>query len=160
MNIEDILDELDELLDKAWGLPLTGGKCVVDAEKVRDYIDDIRLNMPTEIKQAKAIVSDRAEIISIAKREAENILHKAEERARVLIAQEEITKQAQAKAAETLSQAQMRAREMRQAAQDFSDEILKEAEEVLIKAVNDVKTTRQTIRSHRGNQAAASSKQG
>jgi hypothetical protein len=44
MNIEEILDMLDDLIDKAWGLPLTGGRCVVDAEKVRDLIDDIRLN--------------------------------------------------------------------------------------------------------------------
>ena len=50
MNIEEILDVLDELLDKAWSLPLTGGRCVVDAERVRELIDDIRLNMPTEIK--------------------------------------------------------------------------------------------------------------
>ena len=46
MNIDDILDAMDEMLDRAWNLPLTGGRCVVDAEKVRDLIDDIRLNMP------------------------------------------------------------------------------------------------------------------
>ena len=57
MNIEEILDLLDELLDRSWNLPLSGGRCVVDAEKVRDLLDDVRLNMPTEIKQAKAIVA-------------------------------------------------------------------------------------------------------
>ena len=31
---------------------------MVDVEKVRDIIDDIRLNMPAEIRQAKAIVQD------------------------------------------------------------------------------------------------------
>ena len=41
---------------------------MVDADKVRDLIDDIRLNIPGEIKQAKAIVSDRAEIIDGAKK--------------------------------------------------------------------------------------------
>ena len=71
MNIDDILDAMDEMLDRAWNLPLTGGRCVVDAEKVRDLIDDIRLNMPAEIKQAKQIVADRADIISVAKKEAE-----------------------------------------------------------------------------------------
>lgn len=79
MNIDDILDAMDEMLDRAWNLPLTGGRCVVDAEKVRDLIDDIRLNMPAEIKQAKQIVADRADIISVAKKEAEDIVRKAEE---------------------------------------------------------------------------------
>lgn len=96
MNIDDILDAMDEMLDRAWNLPLTGGRCVVDAEKVRDLIDDIRLNMPAEIKQAKQIVADRADIISVAKKEAEDIVHKAEEHAKALVEQEKITKQAQA----------------------------------------------------------------
>lgn len=71
MNIEEILDMLDELLDRAWNLPLSGGRCVIDAEKVREMVDDIRLNLPDEIKQAKAIVKDRTEILSSAKSEAE-----------------------------------------------------------------------------------------
>ena len=59
MNIEEILDVMDELLDRSWSLPLSGGRCVVDAEKIRDLVDEIRLNLPAEIKQAKGIVSDK-----------------------------------------------------------------------------------------------------
>lgn len=98
MNIDEILDVIDELLDRSWSLPLSGGRCVVDADKVRDLIDDIRLNIPSEIKQAKAIVSDRTDIISGAKKEAESIIRKAEDRARSLVAQEQVVKAAQAKA--------------------------------------------------------------
>ena len=76
MNIDEILDVIDELLDRSCSLPLSGGRCVVDADKVRDLIDDIRLNIPSEIKQAKAIVSDRTDIISGAKKEAESIIRK------------------------------------------------------------------------------------
>lgn len=151
MNIEDILDLLDELLDKAWSLPLSGGRCVVDAEKVRDLIDDIRVNLPTEIKQAKAIVSDRKEILGEAHREGEAVIRKAEERAKVLIAQEEITRQSQQKAAEILTQAQYKAREMRSASQEFSDDMLRQTEEALIKSLNEVRNTRQVIKSAQKN---------
>lgn len=113
MNIEEILDMLDELLDRAWNLPLSGGRCVIDAEKVREMVDDIRLNLPDEIKQAKAIVKDRTEILSSAKSEAEAIVRKAEERARVMIAQDEVMKQAQAKATEIVTQAQTKSKEIR-----------------------------------------------
>lgn len=64
MNVEEILDMLDEMLDRAWNLPMTGGRCVLDAEKVRDMIDDIRANMPAEVEHAKKIVADRAEIVA------------------------------------------------------------------------------------------------
>ncbi len=147
MNIEEILDTLDDMLDKAWSLPLSGGRCVVDADKVRDLIDDIRLNMPSEIKQAKAVVSDRGDIITTARREAEAIVRKAEERARALIAQEEVVRQAQERAAEIMAQAQTKSREMRQAAYDFSDNMLRQTEETLAQSLSHVKSTRSALRS-------------
>ena len=147
MNIEEILDMLDELLDKSWSLPLSGGRSVVDDEKIRELLDDIRLNLPSEIKQAKAIVADRADILATAKREADAVVRRAEDRARALIAQEEIIKQAQQKAAEILSQAQTKAKELRNASQDFSDDLLRPSEETLTKLLTEVRTTRQAMRS-------------
>ena len=35
-------------------MPLSGGKRLVDVEKVRDYLDDIRANLPGELRQAQA----------------------------------------------------------------------------------------------------------
>ena len=147
MNIEEILDMLDELLDKSWSLPLSGGRSVVDDGKIRELLDDIRLNLPSEIKQAKAIVADRADILATAKREADAVVRRAEDRARALIAQEEIIKQAQQKAAEILSQAQTKAKELRNASQDFSDDLLRQSEETLTKLLTEVRTTRQAMRS-------------
>lgn len=146
MSIEHVLDNLDDMLDKAWSLPLSGGRCVVDAEKVRDLIDDIRLNLPTEIKQAQAIVMDRNEILTVAKRESEAIIRRAEERAKSLIANEEIVKQSQSKASDILAQAQVKSREMKNAAQEFSDELLRTTEESLAKSLGDIRQTRQALR--------------
>ena len=146
MNIEEILDMLEELLDRAWNLPLSGGRCVVDAEKVHELVDDIRLNLPDEIKRAKAIVKDKTEIVSAAQREAEAIIRKAEDRARVMIAQEEVMKQAQQRATEIVMQAQMKSKEIRQASQEFSDEVLRKAEESLSGSLADIKQTRQAIK--------------
>jgi len=148
MNIEQILENMDEMLDKSWGLPLSGGRTVVDADKIRDLIDDIRINLPTEIKQAKAIVSDRSEILIAAKKEGEAIIRKAEERSKAMISHEEIVKQAQERAADIMTQAQVKAREIRQAAYDFSDDLLKGTEEALAKSLGDVRSTRQALRSN------------
>lgn len=137
---------LDDLLDKSWSLPLSGGRSVVDDEKIRELLDDIRLNLPTEIKQAKSIVADRTEIVSTAKREADAIIRRAEDRARALIAQEEVVKQAQQKANEILTQAQTRARELRGASHDFSEDMLRQTEELLVKMAGEVRTTRQALR--------------
>lgn len=147
MSINDVLDSLDELLEKAWSLPLSGGRCVVDADRVTALIDEIRNNMPEEVKQARIIVEDRLSIIANAKKEAEQIIRRAEERARGLVKQEEITKQAQAQAAELLAATTARAREIRAASNEYADGILKDCEEQLGTSLNDIKLTRQKLKS-------------
>ncbi len=146
MTIENLLDQIDEMIDKAWGLPLSGGKCLVEADKLRDIIDEIRGNMPSEIRQAKSIVADRADIIDTAKKEAEDIVRTAEERARNMVMQEEIVKLAQQKSAEIANQTQLKCREMRKGAQDFVEDLLKRTEEDLAKHANEVHQTRQMLR--------------
>lgn len=146
MNIEELLDMLEDLLDKSWSLPLSGGRSVVDDEKLRELLDDLRLNLPGEIKQAKAIVADRADILAAAKKEADAVVRRAEDRARALIAQEEIVRQAQQKAAEILSAAQQKAKELRGASQEFSDDLLRQSEDALAKLLTEVRSTRQAMR--------------
>lgn len=146
MTIENLLDQIDEMIDKAWGLPLSGGKCLVEADTLRDIIDSIRGNMPSEIRQAKSIVADRADIIATAKKEAEEIIRVAEERARAMVMQEEVVKQAAQKANEIATSTQQKCREMRKGAQDFADDLLKRAEEDLAKYAAEVHQTRQMLR--------------
>ncbi|MCI8553927.1 MAG: ATP synthase F0 subunit B [Clostridiales bacterium] len=146
MTVDELLEQIDDMIDKAWSMPLSGGKCLIEADHLRDIIDDIRGNMPSEIRQAKAIVADRADIISTARREAEGIVRTAEERARHMVAQQEITRQAQQKANELLGQAQQKAREMRKGATDFSEDLLKRTEEVLALRLGEVRQARQVLR--------------
>lgn len=177
--IDVLLNNLDEVIENSMNLPLSGGRCIVDAEKIRQILDDIRLQMPNEIKQAKAVVADRNEILSMAKREAEGLIRKAEERAKALVEQDTIVRQANsralamlneanqkasdimsqasgkagelqsqttAKATETLTQATVRSREMKQAAYDFSETSLRNAEESLANALSEVRNTRQALK--------------
>lgn len=145
MAVEELLDQIDEMIDKAWSIPLTG-KCSVDADKLRDILDEIRANMPSEFRQARNIVSDRTDIISSAKEEAESIVRKAEERARAMVAQEEIVRQAQQKATELLNQSQLKSREMRKGASDFAEDVLRRTEETLAARLGEVRQARQALR--------------
>lgn len=146
MNISEILDTIDDMLDKSWGLPLSGGKCVVDVERLRDLIGDVRLNMPVEIKQAKMIVADRKQIVEDAKREAEIIIQKAEERAKAIVDHDELVKQAQIRANEINTQAQVQSRELKRASNDFVDQSLQEIEALLAKNMQEIKAARIALR--------------
>ncbi|MEA5050336.1 MAG: ATPase [Oscillospiraceae bacterium] len=154
MAIDKYLDKLDDMLEETWALPLTGGKRMIDIDKVRDIIDDIRMNLPQEIKEAKAIVGDREQIIKDAKLEAEDIIKRAEGRARALVAEEEIVKNAKARANEMINDSYLKSKEMERAALDFAENSLKKSEDVLLLNLNEVKSARMALRSQSKNAAA------
>lgn len=144
MTLDELLEQLDEILETSLKMP--GKRAIVDVENIRNVIDEIRLNIPQEIKQARGIVADRADIITNAKREADGIIRSAEERAKAMVAQEEITKLAQEKAAEIISTAQSKSRDMRKAAQDFVDDIMRRADEGLTANLGEVRKTRASLK--------------
>ena len=146
MNINENLDLIDDILDSAWTVPLSGGRCVVDIDKIREALDDIRLNMPTEIKQAKLIVSDRKTILEDARKEADSMIKLAEERVRKMVDNNEVVRQSQERAKEIIMQTNSQNRELKRATNEFIEYALKNSEEVLASALQEIKSTRQALR--------------
>ena len=103
-NTDILLEDLEDVLDDATSMPMTK-KCLVDVEKIKTIIEDIRLNTPHETKQAKAIIDSRNTIIDDANKEAKAIIDEAHAQARELVARDQITQTAQAEAADLLAKA-------------------------------------------------------
>ena len=135
MNVNELLDTIEDTLEESTSMPLSGGKRLVDVEKVRDYLDDIRANLPGELRQAQQIVNDRAQIVDTAK-----------ERARILVSDAEIVKAAQQRAAEITAAAQSESRTLRQTVTDYCDNMLKTTEEAMVENAAQVKNVRANLR--------------
>ena len=146
VSVETMLENLEEVLEEGMSVPLSGGKRMVDVDAARDIIDDIRLNMPREILQAKAIVQDRAQILATAKREAEEMVRAAEERARKLLDREEIVRQAEEKAKTILSEANQQATELRTTVTRYCDNMMATTQEQLQKSFNEIKLVRDNLK--------------
>lgn len=146
VSMNEILDEMDAVLDKAMVMPLSGGKALINVEHMRKLIDDIRLHMPQEIRQARAVVAEHNSVIAEAKTEAEKITRQAEDRARSLVNNDEITRRANAQATETINQAQIKAREIRKGATDYAENIMRTTEDVLTGKLNEIRQSRQSLR--------------
>ena len=146
VSMEAMLEALEELLEEGMSVPLSGGKRVVDIDEARDIIDDIRINMPQEILQAKAIVQDRAQILAKAKKEAEEMVRAAEERARKLLDREEIVRQAEEKAKTITSEANQQASQLRATVTKYCDNMLATTQEQLQKSFNEMKIVRDNLK--------------
>ena len=150
-TIEDLIDEMYDVLDKGWKMPLSNGKVLVDSEEIRAILDDIRDVFPQEIGQAKAIVSDHGQIIAEVKREADTIIKSAEDHAKSLVSQQEVVRQAQAKANEILAQAQAKFKEMRKASNEYVDDLMRRTDESLSESLTELRKTRQNIKASQRN---------
>lgn len=155
MNVDEILELMDELLDKSSSVPFSTKK-MIDVEQMREYIDSIRLNLPGEIKRAKDMTRDKKNILTEANKEADEIIKKAKEEAKKLVAQEEILRQAteyakqvveegNKQAADIVAQAQAKDLAIRKALSDNLNKSLSEAADILSKSLKDVNNTRDAV---------------
>ena len=78
MTIEEILSDMDDLLERSRPIPFAPHKAVIDADRMRELLNEAHLNIPAEIKRAKLIDSDCDRIINEARSKAEAIVQEAE----------------------------------------------------------------------------------
>ena len=145
MSIDEILEEMDELLDKASSVPFVSHKKVIDGERMRELINDIRLNMPHELKEAKKIEFDCQRILNEAKLNAESIIRKAEERAAQIVSREAIVTEAKKKALDMLTKAQTAAKNLQQNAAASVAKMLNDTENYYSRNLQSIKVVKGKI---------------
>ena len=145
-NTEDIIGALYDMVQDARSMPLAADKCILERDRVLDMLDEILAQLPGEIKQSRAIVESRTEIVGQARREAENIVKEAQEKAKQMVTKEAVYIEAKKRSEELVSQTQSRINQLRKAANEYMDESLRQTEEVVSKALNEVRDTRMKFR--------------
>ena len=155
MTIEEILDLMEDMLDNASSVPFSNKK-IIDCEQMREYVDSIKLNMPTELKKAKDTARDRENILAEANKEAEEIIKTAEERAKVLVSKEEIVNQADEVANDQIKRAMKQAdqivaeaiskdRDIRNALASNLNKVLSDSQRVLTRNLNEITATKEAV---------------
>ena len=146
MRVDDLISELQDLVADSKTLPLSGGKVIVDAEKIYDILDEIQDTLPAEVRQAKNIVADRGQIISEAKKEADDIIRAAEERKKQMIEQSEVMREAKAESTELINAAKAKSAEIRKAANDYVENIMKRTDDAITAQLTELRKTRHNLR--------------
>ena len=146
-NTEDIIGALYDMVQDARSMPLAADKCILERDKVLDMLDEIIAQLPAELKQARTIVESRNELVAQARREADGILREAQEKAKELVTKEGIYQEAKKRSEELVGQTQERINLLKKAANEYMDESLRQTEEVVANALNEVRETRMKFRS-------------
>ena len=141
-NTEDIIGALYDMVQDARSMPLAADKCILERDRVLDMLDEIIAQLPHELKQSRTIVESRNELITQARREAENIIRQAQEQAKEMVTKEAIYQEAVKRSEELVAQTQNRIEMLKKAANQYMDDALKTTEEVIAKCLAEVRQTR------------------
>ena len=152
-NLEELITALYDMIQDAKSVPLSSDKCILERDKALDMLDDLSAQLPGELKQARTIVASREELVSQARREAENIIRNAHAEAEKLIEHEVIYQQTLAKCQEMaeanmaeceerIRQTEAQMEQIKAASFGYVDNSLRQTEETILKALNEVKGTR------------------
>jgi vacuolar-type H+-ATPase subunit H len=116
-----LVDRLEELVSLGKRVPLSGRVMVDDVEFLA-LVDQLRVAVPNEIKQAQRVIRERERIIGEAQDEAVRIVQVARDRADALVSQHSIVQDARIKSEEILRAADEERQRARGEVDVFLDE--------------------------------------
>ena len=142
MEILKLIDLLEDKVEQSKSIPLLN-RALVDKEDLLAAIEEIRLNIPEDMKQAKLIKDERKRILAEAQTRSETMIKNAEEKVVQMIDEHEITKQAVEQANQMVNDAQTKAMEIKTDCDQYADDILNDLEkrlDMLLRKVHDDKS--------------------
>lgn len=140
-TIDELIMTLYEMIQDARSVPL-GDRCLIEREKALDILDEIRADLPAELKMAREIVEKRNEVISAGKREYETIKKQAEDYAKQRVNDHEVVTEARKRAADIIAGAESRSREIMKAAGTYCEDAMRRAEDALSQTADEIKQSR------------------
>jgi vacuolar-type H+-ATPase subunit H len=129
-DIFELIDRLEDLVAQGSRVPW-GGKIMIEEDEILALVDQLRMAMPQEIKQARRVVHDRQKIITDAQTEADKILAVAKERAEYLMNEQGLVNEAKARSEEILRQSREHSRKSMQEVDQYAHQMLTQLERVL-----------------------------
>ena len=160
LRVLELLEEFEDKLEASPSVPLTG-KILVDRQELLSIIKDINMLLPDEYQQVRFIKSQKTQIleeansiadelvnnarheelriIETAKAQETELLINASNRAKEMVAEHEIMRQARLKANELLTDAENKAEGIRRGSYDYAEEVMKRVELNMSKILHTIK---------------------
>ncbi|MBQ1547045.1 MAG: ATPase [Lachnospiraceae bacterium] len=150
-KIEEIIEEIEDYIDTCKPAMLSSDKIVVNRQDLDTLLEELKSTTPDEIKRYQRIINNKENILAEARTKADEIIAKAQIKENELVSEHQIMQQAYAQANEIVSIATKNAQEMidkatrdanniRESAMNYTDELLKNVEEVISGSMETTKT--------------------
>lgn len=145
-EINRLIEMLYEKVEDAKSVTLQPGLCKLERDEMLDLLDELKAQIPGEMKRAQELLSAREKFIDDAKREAERIVREADLEAKKKISSSEVSQTAREEAKRILAEAEENSRQLFQMASDYAEDVMSRTEEFMQGGLDSVKESHRRFR--------------
>lgn len=141
MDPLDRIDEIIAMVEGARSMPMSRN-CIVDRAEMIGLLDQLRSELPGEMRRAMALLEERDNILDAGKREADRIIREAEAEHARLVSINEITVSAEHEANRLITDARAESQRLREEVDDYVDTALANFEQFLTRSLASIERGR------------------
>ena len=145
-DINRLIDMLFERIEDAKSPALKPNMSLVDRDEILDLLEELRAQLPVEIKRAQELLAARDKFVEEAKRDVERMMRQAELDAKTKVSESEVIYAAKEKARQSVGRAEELSRQLYQVANEYVEDALARTEEAVQAALDEVKQSRVRFR--------------
>jgi cell division septum initiation protein DivIVA len=140
----DPLDRIDDIIavvEAARQVPMSRN-CMVDRSELIASLDELRAELPSELRRSSALLEERDKILDAGRREAERIITEGEQEHARLVSINEITVSSEHEGARIVGEARAEAQRLRDEVDEYVDTALANFEQFLTRALASIERGR------------------
>jgi vacuolar-type H+-ATPase subunit H len=135
------IDEVIVLVESARSVPMSRN-CMIDRAELIGLLDQLRLDLPGELRRSSALLEERDKILDAGRNEAERIIAEGEAEHSRLVSINEVSVSAEHEAARIVSDARAEAQRLREEVDDYVDTALANFEQFLTRSLASIERGR------------------
>lgn len=137
-----LIDMIYERIEEAKAPALKPNMSIVDRNEILDLLDELRAQLPVELRRAQELLAAREKFVDEAKRDVERMMRQAELEAKTKVSDSEVLYAAREKARQIIATAEERSRQLYQVANEYAEDVMARTEEAVQAALDEVKESR------------------
>ena len=146
-DVTRLIDLLYEKIEDAKSPALKPNMSMVDRDETLDLLDELRAQLPIEIKRAQELLAARDKFVEDAKRDVDRLMRQAELDAKAKVSDSEVLTAAKERSRQIVAHAENRSRQMYQVTNEYTEDALARTEEAIQMALDEIKQSRVRFRS-------------
>ena len=146
-DVNRLIDMIYEQIEDAKSPALKPNMSMVDRDELLDLLDELRAQLPVEIKRAQELLAARDKFVEDTKKDADRMMRQAELEAKSKVSESEVLTAARQRAQSIVANAEARSKRLYQVANEYAEDALVRTEEAIQMALDEVKQSRIRFRS-------------